>query len=188
MAFGSNDMFPEGISAADEEEGEGESVMDTLVRCVPGIWGMRAFCPACPDKPSLAQSNGCDCVTCRKGEPLPRLIIHLNDRHHWEREAIADWLDTLDFDLRIRPGEEPPSELRMDFSSYSYSPPVKWLDTYMSGGVVEKVSFTLEKSLPEPFTPGYGTLILGMPEVLNIFAESKNDEFALEAWEWEGGA
>lgn len=28
-------------------------------------------------------------------------IISLNDTHHWSREKIADWLDTLDLDLRF---------------------------------------------------------------------------------------
>lgn len=27
------------------------------------------------------------------------LVIHLNDRHRWSREDIADWLETLDMDL-----------------------------------------------------------------------------------------
>lgn len=30
------------------------------------------------------------------------MILHLNDDHHWTREEIADWLDTLDVDLTIR--------------------------------------------------------------------------------------
>jgi hypothetical protein len=37
------------------------------------------------------------------------MIIHLNDSHHpahetadvWSRERIADWLETLDVDLRF---------------------------------------------------------------------------------------
>jgi hypothetical protein len=36
------------------------------------------------------------------------MIIHLNDTHHpstaidgWSRERIADWLETLDVDLRF---------------------------------------------------------------------------------------
>lgn len=28
-------------------------------------------------------------------------ILHLNDEHRWSREDIADWLDTLDLDLRV---------------------------------------------------------------------------------------
>ena len=37
---------------------------------------------------------------------LVDLVIHLNDSHHWSREQIADWLDTLDADLRF--GTEAP--------------------------------------------------------------------------------
>jgi hypothetical protein len=29
-------------------------------------------------------------------ERLYDLIIHLNDDHHWSREQIADWVETLD--------------------------------------------------------------------------------------------
>ena len=28
--------------------------------------------------------------------PLATIIIHLNDVHHWSREAIADWVETLE--------------------------------------------------------------------------------------------
>jgi hypothetical protein len=33
---------------------------------------------------------------------LKNAIIHLNDKHRWDRLAIADWLDTLDIDLTIQ--------------------------------------------------------------------------------------
>ncbi len=29
------------------------------------------------------------------------MVMHLNDHHHWTREAIADWIDTLDVDLTV---------------------------------------------------------------------------------------
>lgn len=32
---------------------------------------------------------------------LINVIIHLNDNHEWTRTQIADWLDTLDLDLRF---------------------------------------------------------------------------------------
>lgn len=32
---------------------------------------------------------------------LDHAIVSLNDRHRWTREQIADWLDTLDVDLRF---------------------------------------------------------------------------------------
>jgi hypothetical protein len=37
---------------------------------------------------------------------LRHVIIELNDRHKWTREAIADWLDSLDIDLRFKTKEE----------------------------------------------------------------------------------
>lgn len=33
---------------------------------------------------------------------LSWVIAHLNDIHHWSREKIADWLDSLDVDIRVR--------------------------------------------------------------------------------------
>jgi hypothetical protein len=39
-------------------------------------------------------------------EPLWTTIVHLNDQHKWSREEIADWLETLDHDLRLTPVEE----------------------------------------------------------------------------------
>lgn len=35
--------------------------------------------------------------------PLSTIIQHLNDSdHHWTREQIADWLETLDIDINIK--------------------------------------------------------------------------------------
>lgn len=36
---------------------------------------------------------------------LEMVVIDLNDNHHWTREQIADWLETLDIDIRFR-GED----------------------------------------------------------------------------------
>jgi hypothetical protein len=33
---------------------------------------------------------------------VEKAVINLNDVHHWTREQIADWLDTLDIDLRFK--------------------------------------------------------------------------------------
>jgi hypothetical protein len=37
---------------------------------------------------------------------LSSIIMELNDRHRWSREAIADWLDTLPLNLEIQPFDE----------------------------------------------------------------------------------
>ncbi len=37
---------------------------------------------------------------------IANTIIHLNDDHRWTREQIADWLDTLDVDLRFQTPED----------------------------------------------------------------------------------
>lgn len=41
------------------------------------------------------------CPVCQSRDSVLQRVIHLNDVHNWTREAIADWLDTLDLDLRI---------------------------------------------------------------------------------------
>lgn len=41
-----------------------------------------------------------------KAPHLQATIIHLNDAHHWTREQIADWLETLDHDLTFKTPEE----------------------------------------------------------------------------------
>lgn len=36
------------------------------------------------------------CPQCQRVEPIYRLIPHLNDKHHWTRERIADYVETLE--------------------------------------------------------------------------------------------
>lgn len=42
---------------------------------------------------------------------LEAVIIHLNDRHKWSREQIADWLDSLDVDLAFPVPDTIPSNI-----------------------------------------------------------------------------
>lgn len=39
---------------------------------------------------------------CEGDHAIYYTIQHLNDEHEWDREQIADWLDTLDIDLTIK--------------------------------------------------------------------------------------
>ena len=34
--------------------------------------------------------------------PLKNIIFHLNDDHHWTREAIADWVESIEMQRRMR--------------------------------------------------------------------------------------
>lgn len=70
----------------------GNAVVDLFIKLIPGFNDMTAACPVddCNHKDAL----------------LKYAIIHLNDDHKWTREEIADWLDTLDHDLRIKEPEE----------------------------------------------------------------------------------
>lgn len=38
--------------------------------------------------------------------PVHAVIVSLNDSHRWTREQVADWLDTLDVDLRFPAGPD----------------------------------------------------------------------------------
>lgn len=42
------------------------------------------------------------CPACATVEWLDNLIPHLNDDHRWTREAIADWVETLELRKEIR--------------------------------------------------------------------------------------
>lgn len=50
----------------------------------------QASCPAC------AKLNDSTTGT------IDKMIIHLNDVHTWTREAVADWLESLDVDLGMK--------------------------------------------------------------------------------------
>jgi hypothetical protein len=41
---------------------------------------------------------------------LQQTIIHINDHHKWTREAIAEWLETLDHDLTFKTPDEVKAE------------------------------------------------------------------------------
>lgn len=67
-----------------------DQVLDTLKKVIPNIDTLKAKHPV---------SGG--------SSYLLEIIISLNDYHKWTREQIADWLETLDLDLRFQsPGEE----------------------------------------------------------------------------------
>ena len=71
------------------------SVVSQLFEICPGLTTTRSPCP----EGDLGAVN------------LSSLIPHLNDNHRWTRERIADWLETLDVDLTVKPKikEEMPS-------------------------------------------------------------------------------
>lgn len=65
-------------------------VVEGLGKLVPSISTETAKCPVCLDHTAS----------------ILNLIPHINDTHKWSREAIADWLDTLDINLTIRPHDK----------------------------------------------------------------------------------
>lgn len=46
--------------------------------------------------PGLSKMRTCPQSQCMKREPIDDLIVHLNDRHFWSRNRIADWVETLE--------------------------------------------------------------------------------------------
>lgn len=50
--------------------------------------------------PCLERVKKCPCG-CKNKTTLKSLVIHLNDGEQWTREAIADWLESLDVDLEL---------------------------------------------------------------------------------------
>lgn len=75
---------------------DGNKVIAAMGSVVPDI-GQTVNCPAKTVNPNLSKDT--DCVLSKS---LSDLIIHLNDTHRWSREAIADWLESLDLDLELR--------------------------------------------------------------------------------------
>jgi len=45
--------------------------------------------------PHLRVMDG-SCPQCGAKHSLLRVIWHLNDEHHWTREQIADWIETIE--------------------------------------------------------------------------------------------
>lgn len=60
------------------------SVVAELKKIFPGITN-QTICPSCYEQRSVADN-----------------IMHLNDKHKWTREAIADWTETLPFSLEAK--------------------------------------------------------------------------------------
>lgn len=52
--------------------------------------------------PDLDKRVACPLIHCASTGSISQVVVHLNDDHQWKRPKIADWLDTLDADLRFR--------------------------------------------------------------------------------------
>lgn len=79
----------------------GGQVVTKLKAVLPGL-GELAKHPPTPDQYCFSGSLN--------AIPVADLIIHLNDNHKWTREQIADWLETLDVDLRFPTPKETEEE------------------------------------------------------------------------------
>ena len=70
-----------------------DSIDVVLEKGIPGFHKMRQPCPVPKCLGHMSKMPT---------EYLRDTIIHLNDQHGWTRERIADWLETLDHDLRFK--------------------------------------------------------------------------------------
>lgn len=66
----------------------GAAAADKLIRAFPNLTTFKS------------------CPQCGFNNLLFGMVMHLNDYHRWERESIADWLDTLDEDFTFPPPED----------------------------------------------------------------------------------
>jgi hypothetical protein len=58
--------------------------------------------PAVAQLPALKVDVPCPCeCDYSTSKTIRWSIIHLNDQHKWTREQVADWLETLDVDIRF---------------------------------------------------------------------------------------
>ena len=73
---------------------EGHAIIHELKKLWPALEFFKCMCPA----RTIVDDNWCF----RGEHRLFHIIVHLNDYHGWSREQIADWLETLDCDLKLK--------------------------------------------------------------------------------------
>lgn len=69
--------------------------MDQFSRRLPGAYENVTYPCDCPAKHFDVKTNSYSDVPGPVQGKLRGAIIHMNDKHKWSREAIADWLDEL---------------------------------------------------------------------------------------------
>lgn len=101
-------------ASSDEDE-----VVVEIRQSIPGLKGARVWCPCererCVYKSRLVRLS-CGTIVSEHSDEFKRkgdvfgVVMHLNDGVKWSREQIADWLDTLDFDIRFQVDDDTRSE------------------------------------------------------------------------------
>jgi len=80
-----------GASYTDEDH----PMTGALVKAIPALKTAKAKCP-------VRKNKGKTFCSMPRTNYVVNLVVHLNDTHKWTREAIADWLETLDCDLSFQ--------------------------------------------------------------------------------------
>jgi hypothetical protein len=93
---------------------------------------------ACPGLEENVQPP-CDCyIEFYQDAVLSAVIMHLNDKHAWTREKIADWLDSLDVDLTVNLDDEPTPPQRKPITISPMALKLKenpdWTKEYIASG------------------------------------------------------
>lgn len=87
-----------------DTEPDGAAISSALGTLFPGMeeCDVALSCPALP----CPITGSCEYVGADEAEAtsVSDWVMHLNDAHQWSRERIADWLETLDVDLRAVAG------------------------------------------------------------------------------------
>jgi hypothetical protein len=102
-------------------------------------------------------ASPCSCLSWGKGDnTVQAVIIHLNDRHHptlgslradpWSRERIAQWTETLPFDLTLDP-DRPESKPRPVHDQTHFKEYQKSLKALMGSMLISQNSFLKSMAL-----------------------------------------
>lgn len=94
-AFGAAD---EALTVEEPDASHDDAEISPVYRLYPFVSWMHVDCPACVRRRWRA-------------EPVESIVHHLNDDHRWTREAIADWVAT------IEPPETPQETERTSLSA-----------------------------------------------------------------------
>lgn len=70
----------------------GKNISSEIVKLFPALKTVRKVCPQCIKGVSKGMIHETGVA------PLENIIIHLNDKHQWTREQIADWLEVISMD------------------------------------------------------------------------------------------
>lgn len=117
--------------------------------------------------PGMQEHLKCPASAEHAAQDVMSLVIHLNDVHRWTREAIADWLDTVDVDLTVQEAP-PPYESTFVFRVEKLLHQGSVLVHYCVAGTSSSVVARIPVELLEPttWTKWLGQFEASLPELV----------------------